>query len=120
MKKLLVILPSDGTMYIPAPSRGVVAGMKAVYQTNSVEVGDTIIASRDTTAVNTITATDTAGLTIETGVRDVTNKDLVFDPDSTTDTETVIKLVANGAAGIAVVEIEFDDYAYIERAPSEA
>jgi len=120
MRNLLVILPSDGTLYIPVPCRGTLKGMRAVYQTNAVEPNDTIIASRDTTAVNTLTAVDTAGLVVETGVPDATNKGLVFDPDSAIATDHVIKLVANGAAGVAVVELEFDDSAYIKQTPLEA
>ncbi|OGP67101.1 MAG: hypothetical protein A2031_07925 [Deltaproteobacteria bacterium RBG_19FT_COMBO_43_11] len=120
MIRLLVALASDGTVYVPAPCRGVVSGLKAVYQTNTVEPGDTIIASRDTTAVNTLTAVTTAGLVVETGVPDVTNKGLVFDPADTTPANQVIKLVANGAAGAALVEIEFDEFAYVKQAASEA
>ena len=120
MIKLLVLMASDETIYVPAPCRGVVVGLKAVYQTNAVEPADTIIAKRDTTAVNTITAVTTAGLVVETGVPDATNKDLVFDPASTTATSQVILLVANGAAGNVLVEIEFDEYAHVAQAPLEA
>jgi hypothetical protein len=113
-------IASDGTRYIPVPCRGVVAGMYGAWETNAVEPGDTIIASRDTTAVNTITAVNTAGLVREVGVRDATNKDLVFDPDSATETDKVIKLVANGTAGISVVYIEYDEYATVAQAALEA
>jgi hypothetical protein len=120
MIRLLVELGSDGTLYVPAPCRGVVSGLKAAYQANTVEPGDTIIASRGATAVNTLTAVETAGLVVEKGVPDVTNKGLVFDPDDTTVANQVIKLVANGAAGVALVVIEFDEFAYIKQAASEA
>lgn len=120
MIRLLIELASDGTAYVPAPCRGVVSGMKAVYQTNAVEPNDTIIASRDTTAVNTLTAVTTAGLVVETGVPDATNKGLVFDPADTTAVNQVIKLVANGAAGVVLVMLEFDEYAYIAQAAKEA
>jgi len=113
-------IASDGTRYVPAPCRGVVAGMYGIWETNAVEPADTIIASRDTTAVNTMTAVNTAGLVREVGVPDVTNKGLVFDPDSDTEVNKVIKLIANGAAGIATVFIEFDDSAYISQPASEA
>ena len=119
MIRLLVALASDGTAYVPAPCRGVVSGMKVVYQTNAVEPNDTVIASRDTTAVNTMTAVNTAGLVVEKGVPDATNKGLVFDPDSATAVNQVIKLVANGAAGTALVLIEFDEYAYVKQASLE-
>ena len=120
MIKLLALIGSDATIYVPAPCRGVVVGLKAVYQTNAVEPADTIIASRDATAVNTLTAVTTAGLVVETGVPDVTNKDLVFDPASTTAVNQVIKLVANGTAGVAMVEIEFDESAHVAQPALEA
>lgn len=120
MIRLTVQVASDGTVYVPVPCRGVVAGAQVVWQTNAVEPDDTVILSQSTTAVATATAVNTAGLVIEDAVRDATNKDLVFDPDSSTATETVIKLVANGGAGISLVTIEFDDFAYIEQTASEA
>lgn len=120
MIRLLVNLASDGTAYVPAPCRGVVTGMKATYQTDAVEPNDTIIASRGATAVNTLTAAVTGGLVPETGVRDVTNKELIFDPNDATPANRVIKVVANGGAGIAVVEIEFDEYVTITQPPLEA
>ena len=120
MQHIIVILPSDGTMYIPVPSRGTLKGMRAIYQTDVVEPNDTLIASRATTAVNTLTAVNTAGLVVETGVPDVTNKGLIFDPGSATATDHVIKLVANGAAGVAVVDLEYDDSAYVEQSASES
>jgi hypothetical protein len=118
MIRLMVTLQSDDTVYVPVPCRGVVVGLKANYATNAVEVGDTIIASRGTTAVNTITATLTAGLAQEVGVRDATNMDLVFDPD--TAAYSYIKLVANGTAGVVVVLIEFDESARVAQAALEA
>jgi hypothetical protein len=118
MIRLLVTMQSDDTVYVPVPCRGVVVGLKANYAANAVDVGDTIIASRETTAVNTITATLTAGLAQEVGVRDTTNKDLVFDPD--TAAYSYIKLVANGTAGVVLVMIEFDEFATITQAALEA
>ena len=120
MIRLTVLMGSDATIYVPAPCRGIVTGLKAVYQTNAVEPGDTIIALRNATAVNTVTAVTTAGLVVETGVRDVTNKDLVFNPASTTATEQVIVLTANGTAGAVLVTVEFDEFATITQAASEA
>ncbi len=107
MIRLMVEVADDETKYIPAPCRGVVVGAQVVWQTNAVEPNDTIILSRSTTAVLTVTAVNTAGLETEIGVRDATNPDLVFDPDSTTATETVIKVVSAGAAGIAFLSIGF-------------
>jgi len=120
MIRLFVQLASNGTMYVPAPCRGTVMGAQAVWQTDAVDAADTIILSRGTTAVNTITAVDGDGLQTETGVPDTTNKGLIFDPDSSTKANTNIKLVANGAAGISLVTIEFDDSAYVKQTAIEA
>ena len=120
MIRIFATIPDNGTLYIPAPARGIVAQAVAVYQSNVVEPDDTIIISRDTTAVNTITATDAAGFTREVGVPDTTNKDLIFDPDHATDVNTVIKVVSSGAAGVAILMIEFDNYAVIEEESVEA
>jgi hypothetical protein len=111
-------LASDGTAYVLAPCRGVVVGVKVIWQTDAVEPGDTIIASQDTTPVCTVTAVTTAGLVPETGVRDVTNQNLIFDP--AVSGKGVIKLVANGAAGISSGYIEFDQYAIVKETPLEA
>jgi hypothetical protein len=120
MRDIDVDVASDGTVYQLAPCRGVVAEAYGVWQTNAVEPNDTIILSRDTTAVNTITAVDTAGIVKETGVPDATNKGLVFDPNDTTEINRFIKIVANGTAGAAKVHIKFDDSAYVEEPASEA
>jgi hypothetical protein len=116
----LPIVVTDGVAYVPAPCRGVVAKMTAIFQTNVVEPNDTIIASRDTTAVNTLTAVETAGLVVENGVPDVTNKGLVFDPADAVPVNRVIKVTSTGAPGAALVVIEFDEFAYIEQPPLEA
>ena len=120
MKRIYVDLPDASTIYVPVPCRGTLAGMKAVFQSNTVEAGDTIVASRNTTAVNTLTATETAGLVMETGVPDATNKGLVFDPDSATPTDKVIKITNTGAPGAAIVLLEYDDTAYVAQAALEA
>jgi hypothetical protein len=119
MIRLLAVV-TDGVTYVPAPCRGVVAKMTAIFQTNVVEPNDTIIASRDTTAVNTLTAVEIAGLVLETGVPDVTNKGLVFDPADTTLVNRVIKVTSAGAPGAALVEIDFDEFAYVKQTPLEA
>ena len=96
-----------------------VAAVKVVFQTNAVDVSDTVIVARDSTAVNTVTATSGAGLVVETGVPDATNKGLVFDPDSTTTTSQVIKVTVS-AGGACLVLIEFDEYAIVPQAALEA
>lgn len=111
---------TDGTRYVPAPCRGIVVGAFGIWETDVVDPGDTIVINRNTTPVCTITAINADGLVREIGVRDADNPDLVFDPDSVTDEDKVIKLVANGAAGISSVFIEFDEYATIKQDASEA
>jgi len=110
----------NGTKYIPAPCRGTVAKVQVVFQTNVVEVGDTVVVAQDSSAVNTVTAATTAGLVVETGVPDSTNKGLVFDPDSDTATEQVMKITDTGAPGEKYITIWFDDSAYVQETPKEA
>ena len=110
----------NGTKYIPAPCRGTVAKVQVVFQTNTVEPGDTVVVAQGSTAVNTVTAATTAGLVVETGVPDSTNKGKIFDPDSSTATEQVMKITDTGEPGEKYIRIFFDDSAYVEQKPSEA
>lgn len=119
MKRLLALVTSGTVSYVPAPSRGCVSGVKAVWQTAAVTANDTVIVSRAATAVNTVTAASGNGLVVETGVPDTTNKGLVFDPASTTATEQVFKVTVS-AGGACLVLIEFDEYAYVTQTPLEA
>lgn len=114
----LFVNVSDAVVYVPVPTRGVVKMMKCIANTNTVEVGDTIVASRGATAVNTWTAVETAGLVVEDGVPDATNKDLVFDPDSTTAANQSILLTPTGAPGSVTVMIGYDPYATVVEAPA--
>jgi hypothetical protein len=106
---------ADAAIYVPVPCRGTIAKMVAVFQTNTVQPNDTIVASRGATAVNTLTATETAGLVVETGVPDTTNKGLIFDPASSTAANTVILLTPTGDPGASLVLISYDDSAYVEQ-----
>jgi hypothetical protein len=118
---LTVELESDELRYVPVPCRGTVVAARAVWQTATVAVGDTITLSGGGNVVNTITAVDVAGLQCETGVpTDSALQYQIFDPDSSTATETVILVTPNGAAGDAIVTIDFDDAAYVEQTASEA
>ena len=118
---LTVELESDELRYVPVPCRGTVTAARAVWQTNVVEPLDTITLSGGGVVVNTITAVDTAGLQCETGVpTSGDNQYQIFDPDSSTATETVILVTPNGTAGDAIVTIDFDDAAYVKQAASEA
>jgi hypothetical protein len=117
----LIVEHADGaTIYVPAPCRGCVSGVKAVFQANTVEVNDTIVVARDSTAVNTLTVVNTAGLVVETGVPDATNKGLIFDPDSTTAVNQVMKITDTGNPGAKIILIEFDEFAFVAQAPLEA
>uniref|UniRef100_A0A6M3KIR7 Uncharacterized protein n=1 Tax=viral metagenome TaxID=1070528 RepID=A0A6M3KIR7_9ZZZZ len=111
--------------YIKVPCRGTVKSMTILANATMVATG-TIKALRSTTAVNTATAPtgDTAAGTELVGVPDTTYKDLVFDPDSDTVANQKIKIsfdttILGGAANV-LVQIEYDDSAYVEMAASEA
>ena len=119
MKRLLALVTSGTVSYVPAPSRGCVSGVKAVWQTAAVTVNDTVTIARGGTTVNLVTAVGGDGLIVETGVPDATNKGLVFDPASTTATEQVLKVTVS-AGGACLVLIEFDEYAYVTQTPLEA
>ena len=109
------------TYYYPVPCRGVLHSLRVVANATLVATG-TIIASRSTTAVNTITIPtgDTAAGVTCVGVPDTTNKDLVFDPDSSTVANTKIKFVLDttllGGASNVILQLEYDDSAYQEQA----
>jgi hypothetical protein len=119
------IADAGNTFYIPVPCRGTVKSVKVSCDVNMVATG-TVILSRSTTAVNTITVPtgDKAAGTTLAGVPDATNKGLVFDPDSATVANNVIKVVADGtilaSAGNMVFHIEYDDSAYVAQASLEA
>ena len=60
---------------------------------------------------------------METGAPDATNKDLIFDPESSTAANQVIKLVSGGSEGgsaAAIVTLYLDDSAYVTQTPKEA
>lgn len=113
MKRITLSLAANGTYYVPAPSRGIVSDVRAVWQT-TVTTANICTVSRDTHTVNLVTVVTTAGMVVEKGVRDTTYKDLVFDPKSSTTTYQVIKVVLSGGNAVAaVIEIDFDDYASV-------
>lgn len=128
MKDIYVNLYSAGGVedyYIPVPCRGVVKSFKAVANATMVATG-TIVLARSTTAVNTLTAPTgnaAAGIVV-TGVPDTTNKDLVFDPDSSTVANTKIKVsfdttILGGVANVLLL-IQYDDSAAVAQAAKEA
>jgi hypothetical protein len=128
MKDIYVNVYSAGGVedyYILAPCRGVVKSFSVLANAALVATG-TITLARNTTAVNTATAPtgNTAAGTLLEGVPDTTNKDLVFDPDSSTAANTKIKVsfdttVLGGAANVLLM-IGFDDSASVAQAAKEA
>lgn len=122
MIELTVALADGATIYVPAPCRCTLSQMTAVFQSSDVAANDTIKAYRNTSCVNTITAANTAGLVVETGVPDATYKDLVFDPTSSTATEQVVKIISGSESGsaAAIVKLRFDDGAYVQQTAKEA
>lgn len=113
------------SMYVPVPRRGIVKNITVACNATMVATG-TLTASRGGTAVNLATAPtgDTAAGTTLKGVLDTTNKDLVFDPDSSTVANKVIKITDDatllGGAGTIAVHIEYDDSAAVQQLASEA
>ena len=113
------------SMYIPVPRRGIVKNMTVSCNATMVATG-TLIAYRGATEVNTATAPtgDTAAGTVLVGVPDVDDKDLIFDPDSSTVANKVIKITDDatllGGAGTIAVWIEYDESAAVKQDASEA
>jgi hypothetical protein len=128
MKDIYVNLYSAGGVedyYIPVPCRGVVKAFEVVANATMVATG-TITLARDTTAVNTATAPtgNTAAGTVLKGVPDTANKDLVFDPNSSTAANTKIKAsfdttILGGVANV-LLHITYDDSAHVAQPASEA
>ncbi len=109
---------ADGgeTLYIGVARKGIVKGAHAFLSEAATE-DSTIILSRDGTAVNTITIADNQIAADRiTGVPD-TNKNLVFDPESTTAGDNAIKVVVadtfDSVAHISLV-IEYDDFKSVD------
>jgi len=118
MIRLLALVTSGTVSYVAAPCRGCVSGVKAVWQTSSVTANDTVTVAGSAT-VNLVTAVSGAGLVVETGVPDATNKGLVFDPASATTTLQVMSVTVS-AGGACLVLLEFDPYATVTQTASEA
>jgi hypothetical protein len=113
------------TYYYRVPVRCTLKSLNIMANATLVATG-TIIASRDTTAVNTATAPtgDVAAGVNLAGVPDATNKGLVFDPESATVANTKIKFVFDttilGGVANVTLHMELDDSAYVAETPSEA
>jgi hypothetical protein len=110
--------------YITVPCRGNIAKVYAVYDQETDE-DEVFTLYRDSDAVCTITppADATAEGTKINGVMDAINGGLIFDPDSATAANQVIKVGIPDTvdtAGNLDLYIEYDDSAYVEQAASEA
>jgi len=128
MMRIHVTFPVAATtadlFYLPAPCRGIVKAVRAVYS-QETDIDETIDIMRGTTSVNLVTpaADATAEGTSVVGVPDTTNKDLVFDPASTTVANRVLRIsVPNtfDTAGVMGLSIDYDESAAITQAASES
>lgn len=107
------------TFYVPAPCRGTVVDLKAVAS-ETVAADDTIDVQRDSTSVNKITvgAGNTAEGVLLTGTRDSDNKELIFDPDSDTAANKVLKIVISALESsdtLVNIQIKFDEFALVDQ-----
>ena len=127
MKDLYIVLELPATtaedFYVPVPCRGNVCSVKAVYDA-IMDADETVTVSRGATAVNLVTPTEgVAAGTVITGVPDTTNKGLIFDPDSATVVNQVLKLAVPAtvdSAGTMTILVRFDDSGYVKQEPLEA
>ncbi len=113
------------TRYVPVPCRGNVAEVRVASDLQMDATG-TLKVLQGSTEVNKVTVptgNTAAGTTLD-GVPDSSNKGLVFDPDSSTATERVLKIVSDstfhGGAATTCIHIKFDDSAYVEETPLDA
>ena len=113
------------TRYVPVPCRGNVCSVKVASDLQMDATG-TLTFSRvgDTVNLVTVPAGNVAAGLVLDGVPDSTKKAYIFDPDSATAGNKVLKIVSDvtflaGAATVAIV-IEYDDSAYVAQAASEA
>lgn len=110
------------TAYHPVPSRGVIVSVKAAFG-KTVAADDTVNIKRDTTSVNLITTGAVTAGKVYTGTPDTTNKQLIFDPASTTEAEKMLKIEVSTLETLLTpvnLTIEYDDSAYVTQAALEA
>jgi hypothetical protein len=128
MIRMIVTIPVAATTadnrYIPVPCRGNIKAVRAVYD-QETDADEVFSLYRASTAVCTITppANATAeGVEID-GVMDATNGELIFDPDSATAANKVIKVgILNtvDTAGNLILSIDYDESAAVTQEASEA
>lgn len=112
------------TAYYPVIVRGNIAAIKGVYN-KETDADEVVTIARGSDTVFTITppADATAAGTVIDGVAHATNGGLIFDPDSDTVTDKVIKVsVPNtfDTAGALRLTVSYDNSAYVAQAASEA
>jgi len=103
------------TFYVPVPCRCTVTKLQAVFSA-TVAVGDTVDIQRDSTSVNLATTTVVTAGVVVTGTRDTTNKQLIFDPDSSTAAYKVLKIVISALESsntLVGIHIELDEFAIV-------
>ena len=115
---------AGNTLYVPVPCRGTVAGVRVVSSLQMDNDG-TLKVSRGTDDVNQVTVPEnTAAGGVLDGVPDSTNAHLVFDPDSDTAAERVIKIVTDstfhGGNAQTTIHIKYDTGAYVKEDPLHA
>lgn len=112
------------SFYLPVPCRGNIKAVRAVYSEETDE-DETITLERGTDDVFVCTppADSTAeGVSFE-GVADSTYGEYIFDPDSSTVANRVIKVTVPSTfdtAGQLGLSIDYDDSAAVSQAASEA
>ena len=121
---LPVAATTADSFYIPVPCRGIVKGGRAAYsQETDEDETVTIEQGSDDVLVFTPPADATAeGVKID-GVRDATYGDLIFDPDSDTVDERVLKITVPNTfdtAGVLGLSIDYDPSCAQTQAASEA
>jgi len=105
--------------YIPVPCRGIVVGLYGAFS-ETVAAADTVDALQGASSVNKITVGtgNTAEGVLLTGARDSTDKELIFDPDSSTAANKVIKLMISALETNPTTfngYIDFDDFALTDQ-----
>ena len=80
-------------VYYPVPCRGIVVAIVGCFS-ETVAIDDTVGVARGASTVNLITVGtgNTAEGVLLTGTRDTTNKELIFDPASSTAANKVLKI----------------------------
>ena len=129
MKELIVVRELTGgggeIAYVPVPCRGNIKSVRVVSDLQMDATGKLTIA-RGSDVVNLVTVPpgDIAAGVVLDGVPDATNKGLIFDPNSATATDKVIKITDDatflGGAATVTILIAYDDSAYVQQKAVES